>query len=109
MSPREGIVGDPAGIPVMPQGELEEESMDSNPDLEELVLKVDQHYRRLLRETNLRGSRSTKWTVVHVDSRKCAAINKWMGGVKPKTPWEVNCMVYATALILRPKNLPSLR
>ena len=84
--PREGIAGDPTGIPVTPQGEPEEESMDSDPDLEELVQKVDQHYRRLLRETNLKGRRSTKWNGVRVDSKQRAAINKWMRGVKPKTP-----------------------
>ena len=89
----------------MPQGEPEEESMDSNPDLEELVLKVGQHYRRLLRENNQRG-RSTKWNGVCLDSRKRAAINNWMRGMKPKTPWEVNCMVYAAASILRPQKSP---
>ena len=77
--------------------------MDSDPDLEELVQKVDQHYRRLLRETNLKGRRSTKWNGVHAYSKQRAAINKWMRGVKPKTPWEVNCMVYAAAFILRPQ------
>ena len=49
--------------------------MDSDPDLEELVLTVDQHYRWLLRENNLKG-RSTKWPGVYIDSRKDAAINK---------------------------------
>ena len=34
---REGIAGDPTGIPVTPQGEPEEEPMDSDPDLKELV------------------------------------------------------------------------
>ena len=48
------------GPEVPPQGELEKESRDFNPDLDELVKK----------------------------------------GVKPKTPWEVNCMVYVAASIL---------
>ena len=84
----------------MPQGEPEEEFVD------ELVRKVEHHYRQLLRETNLRGRRSTKWPGVRVDGRHCAAINQWMRGVKPKTPWEINCMVYAAASILRPQKSP---
>ena len=81
--------------------------MDSDTGLEEMVEKVDQHYRRLLRDTNLRG-RSTKWPGVRVDGRQRAVINQWMQGVKPKTPWEVNCMVYAAASILQPQKSPDL-
>ena len=101
-----GTDGDPVGVPPEPQGESEEESMDSDPDLDEIVRKVDHHYRQLLRDTNLRGRRSTKWAGVRVDGRQRAAINQWMRGVKPKTPWEVNCMVYAAASILRPQKSP---
>ena len=32
------------------------------------------------------------------------AINQWMRGVKPKTPWEVNCMAYAAASIPQPQS-----
>ena len=60
-----GSKGEPTGTPTYPQGESEEVSMDSDPGLEELVRKVDQHYRQLLRDTNLRG-RSTKWPGVCV-------------------------------------------
>ena len=101
-----GSEGEPTGTPTEPQGESEEASMDSDPDLEELVRKVDHHYRQLLRETNLRGRRSTKWPGVRVDGRQRAVINQWMKGVKPKTPWEVNCMVYAAASILQPQKSP---
>ena len=99
MSPRVGIAGDPTGFPVMLQGELKEESMDSGLDQEELVLKVAEHYHQLLREKYLRG-RSIQWPGVRVDSRRHAVINQWMKGVKPTTPWEVNCMVCAAASIL---------
>ena len=88
-----GNDGDPSGEKPAPQGEPKEESMDSAPDLDELVRKVEHHYCQLLRETNLRGRRSTKWPGVRVDGRQRAAINQWMRGVKSKTPWEVNCMV----------------
>ena len=71
--------------------------------LNELVRKVEHHYHQLLRETNLRGRRKIKGPGVRVDSRQRAAINQWMQGVKSKTPWEVNCMVYAAASILRPQ------
>ena len=77
--------------------------MNSDPDLEELVRKVNHHYRKLLRDTNSRGRRSTKWPGGRVDGRQRAVINQWMKGVKPKTPWEVNCMVYAAASILQPQ------
>ena len=99
-----GATRDPVGS--SPQGEPEEEPVDSSPDLDELVKQVVHHYRKLLRETNLRGRRSTKWPGVRVDGRQRAAINQWMRGVKPKTPWEVNCMVYAAASILRPQKSP---
>ena len=45
---------------------------------------------------------STKWRGVRVDADRHAAIDQWMKGVKPKTPLEVNCMVYASAVSLRP-------
>ena len=50
--------------------------MDSCPDLDELVKKVDHHNCKLLREINLQG-RSTKWPGVHVDGRQRAAMNQW--------------------------------
>ena len=43
------------GPEVPPQGEPEEESRDFNPDLDELVKKVDHHYHQLLRDTTLQG------------------------------------------------------
>ena len=98
-----GSEGEPTGTPTDPQGESEEVCMDSDPGLGELVEKVDQHYRRLLRDTNLTGRRSTKWPGVRVDDRQCAVINQCMQGVKPTTPWEVNCMVNAAASILQPQ------
>ena len=101
-----GSEGEPTGTPTGPQGESEEVCMDSDPGLEEIVEKVAQHYRRLLRDTNLRGRRSTKWPGVRVDGRQRAVINQWMQGVKSKTPWEVNCMVYAAASILQPQKSP---
>ena len=73
-----GSEGEPIGTPTGPQGESEEVCMDSDTGLEEMVEKVDQHYRRLLRDTNLRGRRSTKLPGVHVDGRQCAVINQWM-------------------------------
>ena len=73
--------------------------MDSNPDLDELVQNVDHHYRQLLRDTTLQERRSMKWPGVHVEGRQHVAINQWIRGVKPKTPWEVNCMAYAAASI----------
>ena len=54
-----GSEGEPTGTPTDPQGESEEVCMDFDPALEELVEKVDQHYRRLLSDINLRGRRST--------------------------------------------------
>ena len=72
---------EPTGTPTKSQGESEEDSMDSNPSLE--MIEVDQPYCQLLRETNLLGG------------RQCAVIKQWMRGVKPKTLWEVNCIVYA--------------
>ena len=101
-----GSEGEPTGTPTGLQGESEEVCMDSDPGLEGLVEKVDQHYRKRLRDTNLRGRRSTKWLGVCMDGRQCAVINQWMQGVKPKTPWEVNCMVYAAASILQPQKSP---
>ena len=82
--------------------------MDSDLGLEELVRKVNQHYCRLLRDTNLRGRRSIKLPGVCVDGRQHAVINQKMQGVKPKTSWEVNCMVYAAASIHNPRSLLSL-
>ncbi len=38
-----GSEGEPTGTPTGPQGKSEEVSMDSDPDLEELVRNVDQH------------------------------------------------------------------
>ena len=52
------------------EGESEEESMDSSPDLDELVQNVDHHYRQLLRDTTLQGRRSMKWPGVHVEGRQ---------------------------------------
>ena len=103
-----GSEGELTGTSKDPQGESEEVSMDSDLGLEELVRKVNQHYRRLLRDTNLRGRRSIKWPGVCVDGRQHAVINQWMQGVKPKTSWEVNCMVYAAASIHNSRSLLSL-
>ena len=48
--------------PVYTQGEPEEDVLDSDPELRELVEKVDRIYCQLLRQGgNLRGRRSTKW------------------------------------------------
>ena len=64
-----GSEGEPTGTPTGPQGESEKVCMDSDPGLEELVEEVDQHYCQLLRDTNLRGRRSTKWPGVRVDGK----------------------------------------
>ena len=72
-----GTAGDLPGKEAVPQGEPEDESMDSYPFLDELVRKVKHHYRQLSRETKL-GGRSTEWPGVRVDSRQRAAINQWM-------------------------------
>ena len=54
--------GPAEGRPVDIQGEPEEGVLDSDPELRELVEKVDRIYRQLLRQGgNLRGRRSTKW------------------------------------------------
>ena len=62
--------GDPGPAedrPVDTQGEPEEDVLDSDPELRELVEKVDQIYCQLLRQGgNLRGRRSTKWRGVRV-------------------------------------------
>ena len=86
--------GEPTGTPIDPQGESEEISMDSNPGLEEFVRNVDQHYRQLLRNINLKREEKFPSGLgsVRVDCRQRAAIYQWTQGVKPKTPWEVNCM-----------------
>ena len=78
-----GSEGDLTGSPTEPQAESEEASMNSDPDLEELVRKVNHHYRKLLRDTNSRGRRSTKWPGGRVDGRQRTVINQWMKGVKP--------------------------
>ena len=86
--------GEPTGTPIDPQGESEEISMDSNPGLEEFVRNVDQHYRQLLRNINLKREEKFPSGLgsVRVDCRQRAAIYQWTQGVKPKTHWEVNCM-----------------
>ena len=60
--PREDL-GPAEGRPVyITQGEPEEDVLDSDPELRELVEKVDRIYCQLLRQGgNLRGRRSTKW------------------------------------------------
>ena len=100
-----GSDGEPTGTPTYPQGESEEVSMDSDPGLEEVVRKVDQHYRQPLRDTNLRGRRSTKWPGFCVDGRQRAVINQWMQRVKSKrsTAW---CMLQFQSF--NPRSLPSL-
>jgi hypothetical protein len=85
--------GPAEGRPVDTQGEPEEDVLDSDPELRELVEKVDRIYRQLLRQGgNLRGRRSTKWRGVRVDADRHAAIDQWMKGVKSKTLLEVNCI-----------------
>ena len=50
-TPAVGSEGKSIVTPTEPLGVSEEDSMDSNPSLEERVRNVDQHYHQLLRET----------------------------------------------------------